>query len=420
MALLAEYGFSEGSGPTTADTSGNSRNASATGSPWNPGGKNGFGAKASESAFFTAPTLPGASSWTIMFWYKWDGTAPVNPYGQFFHPSNDAYWLEQLSTGEIIWNIGARVSTPTAGVWGHVAVVVTGETVQTYWNGSPSGGGSGGTALPSGVTFQIGTGYDGPAPGVIDELRVFDTALTAADISTWMGTPVGGGGSSAVTGAVSSSTTVAGAVAARRVATGAVVSASTVAGAVTTGLTVTGAVTTGSSTAGAVTASRPATGTVTSTTTVTGVLSTPDGLTGAVTSTTEITGRVTSRRVVTGAVLSQTTVTGSLTQPGGVSGSVTSTTAVTGTTQVARGARGSVESSTFLTGSPGFVGSPSGSVTTISSARGAIDARFAVSGTVISGSSVSGQFGTDGVHLWLGDHPVTVRIGDYPALFARP
>lgn len=206
MALLAEYGFSEGSGSTAADSSGNARNLAFSGS-WAASAKNGSGLGSGGAAVGAMGPNTAQANFTIMAWVKLSLPGGGNFYG-VATSNTQGRWLEVSASGAALlldyFGGTAQVtasSTFPVNTATHVAVVVTGTTSATlYINGVAAGTN---TVAATGANFSItdwaiGSGNGDIGPGAsdwIDEVRVFDTALDAATITTWMNTPVGGGAS---------------------------------------------------------------------------------------------------------------------------------------------------------------------------------------------------------------------------------
>lgn len=140
---------------------------------------------------------------------------------------------------------------------------------------------------------------------------------------------------------------------------------------------------------------------------------------GLVATASAVTGQAAKASSVQGSVSTVSQVGGSLTFATGFSGTIQTVSTVSGAVAVNRSLSGLVATASSVTGQAVKASFAQGSVSTVSSVHGNLATRFAVSGTVATISTVSGEFETDGVYLWLGDRPVTLRIGDYPALLAR-
>lgn len=208
--LLSEYPFSEGSGTSSADSSGNGHTLAASGTPWDVGtGHTGNGAHARMTSGDIGPNT-NQPSWTVMAWVKVT-TAPGagtfrtiigggSPNDFFFEVSGasgsmavDCY---SGSSGEP--TSAANLST---GVWFHAACVTAGVAAgqsQIYINGSASG--SAGNANTTGVNFGAGTwdfaadpGGTPALSGIVDDVRIFSGALTGAEVAAWMNQPAGTG-----------------------------------------------------------------------------------------------------------------------------------------------------------------------------------------------------------------------------------
>ncbi|TAH33653.1 LamG domain-containing protein [Candidatus Saccharibacteria bacterium] len=209
MALIVEYGFNEGSGTTAADSSGNGYTLTVAGTQWTTGH---YGGGIQSNTTNGTPSRTGFGSgtlttWTWMFWAKRTGT--VTTWGQILQDGVD-FNVELWPSNEIEVNVYDnslnRITSGalTVNTWTHIALVRNGSSMQFYVNGA-SYGNTGNIAdshydLVRTRTWRVGTGPDEPFPGVIDDVRLFDAALTVGDISTWMNKSVGAWDSTATIG----------------------------------------------------------------------------------------------------------------------------------------------------------------------------------------------------------------------------
>lgn len=208
---MALYSFNENTGTTAADTSGNSRTATfGTGGAWAASGHTGsaitntstsIGAK----AIFTAP----ATAITIMAWVKpLDLTSGSShcAFGFFdngdstgcaiFTQRGDGFGPANILQGDI--RIGGTLyglngSALTVGTWTHLALTYDGTTAILYKDGAniASVSQTGNIGQGDALCFAGGM-FDGSFDSdvVIDDARVYNSALTAGQIVTGMNTPV--------------------------------------------------------------------------------------------------------------------------------------------------------------------------------------------------------------------------------------
>lgn len=192
--LLSQYGFNEGQGTTSADSSGNAHTLTASGTPWTAAGKNGPGTRASFSGTIGPNT--SQSSWTVMLWINKRGN-PVS-YGNIISKNPTGFWIEINNSGQLeywseVTNSGLISLALQNNIWYHVAVTCeAGVGSKLYINGSLVNSSASTTAWNFGTdTWTVGSGPDEPFNGVIDELRVYSGALSAGDIATQMNTAIG-------------------------------------------------------------------------------------------------------------------------------------------------------------------------------------------------------------------------------------
>ena len=215
-ALVAGYAFDEGLGPTTADMSGNAITGTLSGSAWSLAGKYGKALSFNGSNAYVDLGNPSrlqlTGSMTVSAWVNASANPPDD--GQIVAKSNDASgWQLKTSpdTGPHTFGItissstGARIQRFSTTVralntWYHVAGVynAAAQTLDIYVNGVLANGVLQGTVPASqsspAVNVNVGRRTGGYYfNGLIDEVRVFDRALTQAEVQAAMITPLGMG-----------------------------------------------------------------------------------------------------------------------------------------------------------------------------------------------------------------------------------
>jgi hypothetical protein len=212
--MVAAYNFNEGSGPNITDASGNGITGSIQGATWTTGGRYGNALSFNGSTDYVDlgnPTLlqiTGSTTWSA--WVK----AAANPAddGQIIAKS-DASTGWQLKTSPdtgpqtfavaVSGAVGSRVqrystTVRSLNVWYHVAGVynATAGTLDIYVNGVRDNGVLSGTVpasqVNSTVNVNIGRRSGGlNFNGIIDDVRIYNRALSQQEIQTDMNTPVG-------------------------------------------------------------------------------------------------------------------------------------------------------------------------------------------------------------------------------------
>jgi hypothetical protein len=212
--LAAAYGFNEGTGTTTADASGNGVTGQIQGATWTTSGKHGnalsFNGSSSYVDLGTPAVLQSTGSMTWSAWVYAAGTPSDD--GQIVAMSDgNSGWQFKTSpdTGVRTFAIAVSPSStsstqrysktvPALNTWYHVAGVynTATQTLDIYVNGVLDDGVLNGT-VPSaqvlaGVNTTIGMRSGGYYfNGVIDDLRIYNRALSATEIQADMNTAVG-------------------------------------------------------------------------------------------------------------------------------------------------------------------------------------------------------------------------------------
>lgn len=193
--LIGYWKFDEGSGSSAADSSNNGNTGTLTGSPTWVTGHSGSALQFNGSNYAqvsNSSSLQITGDITIAAWVnrntagnydviaaKSDGT--TYNYNFFFdslYPDKESLYSASTSPTQAI-----STSTVSAGSWQKVAVTRSGNTVTFYLNGSAVGTATiTGSFGSSTVPLKIGhDGYKGMS-GSIDELRIYNRALTQAEI----------------------------------------------------------------------------------------------------------------------------------------------------------------------------------------------------------------------------------------------
>ncbi len=199
--LIAHWKFEDGTGSTTAnDYSANSNTGLLTSmdpaTDWIPGIRGGAldfdGSDDKIIATDFADQLSAAAG-TISFWANIDSIFPSNEY--FFSASgansHDPSIYRNTSDGKfrLVMNAVNSISTTTMAedTWYHVAGTWDATTQRLYINGVEEDNDGVGTISPSGNThlmgYNSGDNSNFRPDGMLDDMRVYDRALSAAEIA---------------------------------------------------------------------------------------------------------------------------------------------------------------------------------------------------------------------------------------------
>jgi hypothetical protein len=204
--LVAAFGFDEGSGSTVTDVSGNGNNGTLTNATWATAGK--YGKALQFNGTNALVTIPDSSSLHLssaMTLEAWVNPSTVNSnWRDVLYKGNDNYYLEATSSNASRPDAGMiaggsyadaiGTSALTANTWSFLTETYDGTTLRLYVNGTQVAS----TAHTGAITtstnpLQIGGDslYGQYFAGLIDNIRVYNTALTPTQIQTDEGIPVG-------------------------------------------------------------------------------------------------------------------------------------------------------------------------------------------------------------------------------------
>jgi hypothetical protein len=198
------FGFDEGTGTTTADLSGNSRNGTLTNSPtWGTGKIRGgltFVGSSSQYVATSYAGITGTGARTVAFWAKTTDTntdTKADPVINWGSTATGGQWLVAIQNG-VLWerSVGVTASFGSGlndGNWHHIAVTMPSgglcNQIKGYIDGvSQSGTYTGGTtAINTGTTYPLNVCTQ-PANivyfnGSVDEMRVYSRELTSTDVA---------------------------------------------------------------------------------------------------------------------------------------------------------------------------------------------------------------------------------------------
>jgi hypothetical protein len=202
---IAAYAFSEGSGTTSADATGDGYTATLFGGPaWVQGHTGTALSFNGTSSYATVPNLPYLSTWTVSGWV-WSPTAPANanPSGPIHHSQNFHFsWNHSNPAfiGTVALSVGgawypASFGPLAANTWYYLAATYDGETLKSYVNGALVTSNPGPSGPPDADPFPFTLGKHSQASqffqGIVDDVRVYSRALTLAEIQNDMNTAVG-------------------------------------------------------------------------------------------------------------------------------------------------------------------------------------------------------------------------------------
>lgn len=203
MTLLYAYNFDEASG-ALIDYSGAGRNVTLAGSLVRTAGGTGHTdqglSQTTTSADSVGPAISGlqTANYTVMAWVKRTTNALDGWFCEFkasgsgdrgiLFLSGNIQSRARNSGGTVV---GASAAQPTAGTWYHAAGSYDGTTLRLFINGTQVA--TAALAAPLKTTSTGSHLIDAlGSETIIDDVRYYDAALTAGEISTLMTTPVTG------------------------------------------------------------------------------------------------------------------------------------------------------------------------------------------------------------------------------------
>jgi subtilisin-like proprotein convertase family protein len=206
--LVAAYGFNEGTGTSAADVSGIGNNGVVGSATWTATGKYGgalsFNGSTARVNINDSPSLRLTTGMTLEAWVN--PSTVSSAWRDVIYKGDDNYYLMGTTTSSSRPALGAIFGASTYGevygtgaltanVWTHLAGTYDGTTERLYLNGvQVASRAQTGNILTSANPLTIGgdSFYGQYFSGMIDEVRIYNRALSAAEIQTDMNTPVGG------------------------------------------------------------------------------------------------------------------------------------------------------------------------------------------------------------------------------------
>ena len=205
--LVAAYGFDEGAGTVVADSSGNGNTGTIAGATWTPSGK--FGGALSFNGTNARVTIPDSASldlidaMTLEAWV-YPTVAPAE-WRAVIAKDVDRYYLMASSDNQNRPAVGGTFGTTNlnafgaatlpVNAWTHLAATYDRTTIRLYVNGIQVSSVAQTQAMSASTeVLTIGADFYGEYfTGLIDEVRIYNRALTSGEIQTDSGTPLASG-----------------------------------------------------------------------------------------------------------------------------------------------------------------------------------------------------------------------------------
>lgn len=195
--------FEAEAGAVAEDTSGSDNDGMlAGGVSWDPNGRKGsalaFDGLTGKVALGTGPALSGQTNFTLAAWIKTSATSRQFIMQQRDSSIDGEYWFEVTADGAlgfVAYDLNARfqfegmVTTATVndGTWHHVAVVRQGLSARIYIDGVEQAAATSTEMVELNADLDVAIGADirdnnKYFNGLIDEARIYDTALSETAI----------------------------------------------------------------------------------------------------------------------------------------------------------------------------------------------------------------------------------------------
>ncbi|HWC29074.1 MAG TPA: LamG-like jellyroll fold domain-containing protein, partial [Dehalococcoidia bacterium] len=206
--LVAAYGFNETSGSTVGDASGSNNNGTISGATRTASGRYGralsFDGSNDRVNINDSASLDLTSGMTIEAWVRpttfsgWETVImkerPGNlVYALYGHSDLDRPWAEIGRSAGQVKTMGTAALA--ANTWTHLAATYDGSMLRFYVNGvQVSSIATTGNIMTSTGALRIGGNAvwgNEYFAGLIDEVRIYNRALSAAEVQSDMNTPVG-------------------------------------------------------------------------------------------------------------------------------------------------------------------------------------------------------------------------------------
>src|SRR6185295_7865269 len=199
---VAAYAFDEGTGSSATDASGTGNTGSITGATWTTAGKYGGALSFNgTTALVTIPDAPALHVTTALTVEAWvNPSAATGFWEDIIYKGNDTFYLDASGGAEPVvggtWASSENLTGPAPLVmrtWTHLAATYDGATIRLYVNGTlVRSAAQTGAFAASTYPLQIGGDslYGQYFAGLIDEVRVYTVALTAAQIQADMNTRI--------------------------------------------------------------------------------------------------------------------------------------------------------------------------------------------------------------------------------------
>ncbi|HYT58842.1 MAG TPA: tandem-95 repeat protein [Haliangiales bacterium] len=201
--LVAMYSFDEGTGTTVTDLSGTANTGTISGATWTTSGKYGkalqFNGTSSLVTINDAASLDLTTAMTLEAWVN--PSVVSSAWRDVIYKGNDIYLLMGTTPNGGVPSLGGTFanslfspSSLALNTWTHLAGTYDGAMMRLYINGvQVASQAQTGNILTSTDPLQIGGDslYGQYFQGMIDEVRVYNRALSQSEIQSDMNTPIG-------------------------------------------------------------------------------------------------------------------------------------------------------------------------------------------------------------------------------------